>query len=511
MNAIAGAYAEHVPVVHIAGSPSTLAQKDHRLVHHTLGNGDFAVFGDMYKSITVAQARIHSLSTATSQIDLVLRTCMLERRPVYIELPTDMVARLVPAAGLGQPLDLSLPANDPQEEQHLITTIIAKLREARQPVLLIDGNVERFGATELVNEIVRTLGYPTFVTPMGKSVVDESLPNFSGVYAGSGSFDDVRAFVEESDLVLAVGILKSDFNTTGFTFHLSRLQSIEIHQTYTQVGLARYEAHALALAAGLGEALRAAAPMPPKPQFTSDDHARAEVSAGVPPADYPADVITHSYLWPTLSTWLKPGDVILTETGTPYVGIWEATLPKGAKVISQTLWGSIGYTLPAAQGAALAVRELDADQPASQKRRVILFEGDGSAQVTAQAIGTILRLGLDIIIILINNDGYTIERWVHGMHKKYNDVPRWRYTMLPEAMGAANRVHVEASKHKDGEERHGRARTRQIRDRSGLEGYWRSDEAVDANGNGMQFVEIFMPKEDAPLALKLIAAKTNAG
>jgi pyruvate decarboxylase len=98
--------------------------------------------------------------------------------------------------------------------------------------------------------------------------------------------------------------------------------------------------------------------------------------------------------------------------------------------ISQPLWSSIGYALPAAQGAAMAARELGSTQG------IVLFEGDGSFQMTAQSISDIIRHKLDMIIFFLNNDGYTIERWVHGMEEAYNDIPMWRYTEIPKAMGA---------------------------------------------------------------------------
>ena len=93
--------------------------------------------------------------------------------------------------------------------------------------------------------------------------------------------------------------------------------------------------------------------------------------------------------------------------------------------IGQPLWASIGYTLPAALGAQLA----------APRRRTILLIGDGSAQLTAQEIGTLLREGCTPIIVVINNDGYTIESAIHGAAQRYNDIPRWNWTLLPAAMG----------------------------------------------------------------------------
>ena len=70
-NAIAGSYAEHVPVVHIVGGPSKDAQGTRRALHHSLGDGDFEHFFRVSREITCAQANLMP-ATATREIDRVL-------------------------------------------------------------------------------------------------------------------------------------------------------------------------------------------------------------------------------------------------------------------------------------------------------------------------------------------------------------------------------------------------------------------------------------------------------
>lgn len=122
-------------------------------------------------------------------------------------------------------------------------------------------------------------------------------------------------------------------------------------------------------------------------------------------------------------------------SGTANFGILEAQFPAGVTHISQVLFGSIGYSVGAAQGAALAVKELDTP------RRIILFVGDGSLQLTVQEIATMIRHGLKPIIFVINNSGYTIERMIHGMEEKYNDITPWKHTKLLEVFGGKEGEH----------------------------------------------------------------------
>ncbi len=138
-NAIAGSRAENVSVVHINGAPSTHSQNAKQALHHTFGNGDFKVFQRVFEQLTVAQADLCDPETAPTEIDRVLRECWIQSRPVYIQLPTDMVDKPVDGTSLKQPLDLSYPENDKEEEDSVTKIILTKLYEAQRPVLLLDG------------------------------------------------------------------------------------------------------------------------------------------------------------------------------------------------------------------------------------------------------------------------------------------------------------------------------------------------------------------------------------
>ena len=178
----------------------------------------------------------------------------------------------------------------------------------------------------------------------------------------------------------------------------------------------------------------------------------------------------------------------MTETGTANFGIWETRFPKGVTALSQVLWGSIGYSVGACQGAALAAKE-------TGDRRTILFVGDGSFQLTAQEVSTMIRHGLKPIIFVICNDGYTIERYIHGMDAVYNDVQTWKYKDLVAAFGA----------------KEGTYKTYQVKTRDELDDLF--GDKTFSSAQVLQFVEMYMPKEDAPAALKVTAeasAKNNA-
>jgi pyruvate decarboxylase len=136
-----------------------------------------------------------------------------------------------------------------------------------------------------------------------------------------------------------------------------------------------------------------------------------------------------------MSLFLRSTDIVLTEAGTASYGGLSLALPQGTTLINSSLWLSIGHMLAASQGAALAQREMT-EEKTRLPGRTILFEGDGSLQMTAQAISDIIRNKLDVIIFVLNNHGYTIERIIHGFSESYNDIQPWKNLKAASYFGA---------------------------------------------------------------------------
>jgi pyruvate decarboxylase len=402
INAIAGAYSERVPVVHIVGTPSTISQRDGKLLHHTLGNGDFNVFSDMNKEITCAIAKLNDPSDATSLIDHALQQCWLQSRPVYITLPTDIVQKKVEGERLKTPIDLSYPSNNPDKEDYVVDVVLKYLLAAKNPTILVDACAIRHRALEEVHDLIDKTGLPVFVTPMGKGAINETHANYGGVYAGDGSLPEVKERVEASDLILSIGAIKvrlgygdsekvyiltliqSDFNTAGFSYRTSQLNTIDFHSTQVTVRYSEYPG------VNMRGVLRKVIEKVDLSKLSAVSGPKIENK--VKENEDSSEIITQAWFWPKVGEFLKENDIIITETGTSNFGIWETKFPKGVTALSQVLWGSIGYSVGACQGAALAARDAGSD------RRTILFVGDGSVQLTAQEISTMVRLGLKPIM-----------------------------------------------------------------------------------------------------------------
>ncbi|KAL8286376.1 hypothetical protein RQP46_004393 [Phenoliferia psychrophenolica] len=443
VNGIAGSYAERIPVLHIVGAPHSKLQKEGTMLHHTLGDlsgGDFDVYETCARGITKAQAFLTNPEVATSEIDRVLRVALEFARPTYITLPTDFVfypvqaslldTAIVPPSPLIQNPSL-LPTGETisPDEKDVVKFVVKEIERlwesAKNPIILVDACAVRFGVTHLVRDLVATTKAKYFSTPMGKGALDEEFSKgFGGVYYGSISDEGVKNAVEAADFVLLVGSLKSDFNTGEFSYKMKPSEMVELHSDFTQVQYATYPNVSFhTLLPILARTLK------PKTVEATPEH--AGLVTKIPEGDANA-VVTQAAFWPSWGKFFQPNDIILAETGTSAFGMLDVPLPSSATFISQTLYGSIGY----AGGALLGA--LKAAQEAGVKRRTILFIGDGSLQLTVQEISTMLKFDLKPIIVVLNNDGYVIERLIHGTDRVYNDISRWKWQELLSFFNADN-------------------------------------------------------------------------
>jgi len=331
------------------------------------------------------------------------------------------VGEKVPTERLRVPLSRKVLPNDPQVESYVLELICDKVKEARgDVVVLVDACAIRHHTRDELREFLEATGFPVYAAPMGKTLIDEGYERYGGIYVGSLTGAAIKSKVESAALILSVGALKGDFNTGNFTYNIPPVHTIELHSTHTQVQFAQF--------AGIGMKQ-----LLPKLTEKLRNYKQEAVKIAVPrfkcevPQAHGTD-ITHAWFWPRFGSFFKENDVIVTETGTSNFGILDIPLPKGSKLLNQILWGSIGWATGSTLGAAIAARECNLG-------RTILFIGDGSIQLTVQELATMIRTGLNPIIFLLNNDGYTIERFIHGKERKYNDISNWDWTGLLKPLG----------------------------------------------------------------------------
>jgi indolepyruvate decarboxylase len=458
LNGVAGAFAEKVPVVVITGAPRTSDFLSRPLLHHTLGDYDIPL--RMFQQITVAQGCLTSGEGAGAEIDRVLTACLVHRQPVYLRVPSDVVAMRCPGAG-----SFTFPPQAPSDPGALaeaVTEATSRLERAHRPLVIAGVDLNRFGFQKEFGDFLEKSGFPYVTMMLGKAVLSEHHPQFLGLYEGDLSRPEVSDRVEGSDLVLQVGHWMTDFNTGGFTTRVDLASRITVDLQSVTIGHHVYDAVALPdFLAALTRNLARRDPVDLDFRNASQACLHRRTRAFRPRALEP---LTVARLFDRMSHFLETGAVVLAETGVSLFSAAEMLLPDGATFVGQTFYGSIGYTLGATLGACLA----------APGRQVVLFIGDGAFQVTGQDLSTMVRHGLKPVVVLINNDGYTIERVI--CDRPYNDLQPWKYHLLPEVFGGTP----------------GRVVT--------TEG--ELEDALVSTGTALAFLEVRTSRNDCPEALR---------
>ncbi|MCH8570550.1 thiamine pyrophosphate-dependent enzyme [Nesterenkonia sp. AY15] len=416
INAVAGSYAESVPVVQIVGAPPKETQASGRKIHHSLGDGDFKHFLRMAEEVTCAHADLDA-PTATWEIDRVLRDVVFRRRPGYLMLAADVAE--IAAYPPSEPLTTDLPVTTPRAVG-AFEAAVRRFLPGRRTAVLADLLVHRLGATEELASFLTDSQLPFATLAWGKTLVDESDPNFVGIYAGAASQDRVREVIEGADALITLGVEYTDNTTAGFSMDLDSARMIDVsrfgarvgHEVFTPISLQ----DALAVLHRVTTELDDVAPMP-----------AAEAPAAETPREPSEGPLTQDGLWAVLASQLESANIVAADQGTSYFGMASHRFPAKSTFIGQPMWGSIGYTLPAIIGAGLA----------DPSRRPVLLIGDGSAQLTIQEMGVMIREKLPVVVVLVNNAGYTVERAIHGPDEVYNDIAPWRWELVPRLFGAA--------------------------------------------------------------------------
>lgn len=411
LNGVAGAYCEHIPLIHISGSPPEHAVHDRVSLHHSLLDGGYRNVHRAFAEFTEYAATI-SAANAVDVIDHALRTAFRTRRPVRLELPSDLTH-----------IDIDVPSDvlvlgdatstGPQAAA-AAEAVAAAIAAASRPVLLFDLPAVRWGALEAIENFCAALDIPYFCTLPAVHQANTASDQFLGMLP---SRDAARQQIfTDADLLITCALTESDVTTGAFSLDLNATPAVRLLPTSTQLAGAR-----VYYGTTIGDVLAAvSATVEARPRWFA-----VPATAPAPQRDDSDGPISEDFFFDRLQSFLRTGDVLIAETGTSAQNTVGLALPAEVRYVNQSSWGSIGYALPALLGA----------QVSSPDRRHVLCTGDGSFQVTAQELSTVIRHGFSPVIFLLNNRGYTIERSILGADSPYNDVANWAYSELPRVFG----------------------------------------------------------------------------
>lgn len=408
VNAVAGAYAESSPVVVISGAPGVREQREDPLLHHRFG--PFSFQREIFERITCSAFVLEDPVVAFRQIDRALAALRRTCRPIYIELPRDAVT----AEGYPYPVETE-PVSQTNTDalNEAVTETLALLSAARAPVLLAGLEVHRKGLQDALMAFIERTHLPVAATLTGKSVVAERHQSYLGVYEGAMSSEASRRAVEQADLVLMLGVTLNDVDLGIYSARLDPEHMVRAAQD--EVVIRHHHYMKVALGEFLAELGKRVSPRPPQP-----------VAAPWPQApDFPQSnrAITSARLIARLNAALTPESMVVCDTGDCLFAATELRVHKGAEFFASAFYTSMGFAVPAALGA----------QVARPDARPLVLVGDGAFQMTGTELSTIARLGLNPIVIVFNNSGYSTERFI--LDGPFNDVATWKFHRLGELFG----------------------------------------------------------------------------
>ncbi|KAH9483490.1 Pyruvate decarboxylase [Psilocybe cubensis] len=484
INGVAGSFAEELPILHIVGQQPSIDQEEGLNVIHTLGDGKYDTFAKSTTPYICSQFLLSKkeigLGVVDQSIDKVIVDCISKSRPAYIALPADLVDTKIVTTRLHEPLKKEEIPNNKDAESTAITHIYQRFTEAfagwqdNNVLVIADVSISRHHCKKEVADFLAATDLPVYGTPLGKTVVDETSPRYGGVYIGDLSDAEVKKKVESARLVVLIGPLTTDFNSGKFSYKIKDENAIKIHYDHTEVGFASYARVGMKeLLPKLGERLK---------DFKNRASKLTVPKFELKPVTDSDKQITHDWLWWRLGAWFEKNDLIITEAGSVSYGVLDLPLPSGSSLLAQKLWASIGWSMGATHGAMLARREIEG----AQAPKTILFIGDGSFQMTVQEISGFMRSGINPIIFVITNGGYTIERLQHNVEGEYHNIVTWSYGDLLKVLASTTNP-IETKTYKVSKE---------------TELGKLLDVQKIRNNNCLQLVEIDVGRDDAPPALR---------
>ncbi|HYE37298.1 alpha-keto acid decarboxylase family protein [Methylocaldum sp.] len=412
VNAVAGAHAESSPVVVISGAPGVREQREDPLIHHRFG--PFTFQREIFDRITCATVVLDDPVIAFRQIDRAIAAARRLYKPVYIEIPRDLVM----AEGHPMPAE---PLEEPSSDEAALSEAVAETAELMansvSPTILAGVELQRRGLQDALVELVERARLPVAATLTGKSVIAERHPAYLGVYEGAMSSENARYMVEQSDLLLMLGVTLNDIDTGIYTARLDPHRIVRAAQNEVVIRYHRYPRVTLSdFVLSLAHSVKARSEALPVAAVAAE-------ASGFPEQNRP---MTIARLIERLNRALTSDMIVVSDVGDCLFAAIDLRVYERSEFLSSAFYTTMGFGVPAALGA----------QVARPDHRALILVGDGAFQMTGTELSTHIRLGLAPIVVVFNNCGYSTERFI--LDGPFNDISCWRFDRLGEVFGPLN-------------------------------------------------------------------------
>lgn len=412
VNPVAQAYAEKSPLVIISGAPGVRERREHDLLHHKVKT--FESQWRVYQEVTAYATVLDNPLTADEEIHKAIDIAITYKRPVYIEVPRDMVN-----AEIEERSFYSQPAKrvDRGALLEALTETVKMFNDAQSPVLLVDVEVHRFGLQTQVVDLAERLGIPVCSTLLGKSAFPEHHQQYIGIYNGEAGDPRVRDLVESSDCLLMLGAFLTDINLGMFTANLDPCRTILANSE--RIRIRHHEYGNVDFVSFVQELCKCPDLLPRDPSWIVPMQSRAQPCEGL---------ITMSGVLYELNAFIDDDTLLVTDVGDPMFAATDIVTHEGTSFLCPAYYASMGFGIPGVIGASLA----------DPFRRAVTLVGDGGFLMTGMELLTAKRLQLDPIVLVLNNRGYASLRTMGHQHAPYlREFPDSDFARLAETLGGA--------------------------------------------------------------------------
>jgi indolepyruvate decarboxylase len=415
VNAVAAAYAEKSPLVVLSGGPGAGESSSGLLLHHQAKTLDSQY--RIYEEITCDRTRLDNAARAPSDIARVLANCLRNSRPVYIELPRDMVkVDCLPVTPL-PPEEIDSDALDA-----CVDEILERLGRASKPVLMVGVEVRRFALEEKVAKLSRRLGLPVVTSFIRRGLLAEADAPLMGTYMGVAGLPDVTQLVESSDGLFLLGVIVSDTNFAVSEKTIDLRKAIHAFDSRVTMGYHTYAR--LPLTALVDRLLMRVPAKEPTFAVKRQSFPRGLVAdaSAISPNDIAMAVNDLMAIHGRMPITADVGDCLFTAMDIDHTAL-----------VAPGYYATMGFGVPAGLGLQ-----------AETGRRPLVLVGDGAFQMTGWELGHCRRYGWDPIVLLFNNASWEMLRTFQP-ESAFNSLDEWGFAQMAEGLGGeGRRVHTRA-------------------------------------------------------------------
>ena len=415
VNPVAGSFSERVPVLVISGGPGEEKRKLGVLIHHQAKEIESQYH--IFQEITCAAKIIADPRTAATDIDEVVRQTWLHHQPGYIEIHQDMVdcEIEVPRYILEWDGKLEFAHSDTRQVEEAVRETTEWFNRARKPAVIVGIETFRFKLQKEIVELVEKMGAPCMSTVLAKGAFPMDHPQYMGVNIGPISPPPIRKRIDEADLVINLGTLLTDMNLGSRLPQLPKEKSIWAVQNKVDIS---YHSYTDVTVRDYVKGLLKAPLKQHREKVVYCDNLTPQ------PHGEARTIQVADMLW-EVNKFLqgRKGYMVVAEAGDMLFAGLDIKVDHSGAYLAQGYYASMGFGVPGALGAQIGTGD-----------RPIVLCGDGAFQMTGPEICHAPRYGLNPIIVVMNNAGWSIFRPVTERQDLLN-LPSWPYAKMAEAWG----------------------------------------------------------------------------